>query len=187
MFRDLANKAKLAAQTAQTLATAATTPTQRTKEGGGSEGGGGQSTATPSSGIKGASREELLDLLRRSRSQNKQIQAKYVSLSKREKHFEHQCGIFADFIKGVVGVSVDADELVELETLKHHWAQSKKKGDGEEDLLGINDLSEHNTASEATQKLQEELQSEKNERGRLLKKLREVVEKYKQLLESHRN
>ena len=35
MFRDLANKAKLAAQTAQTLATAATTPTQRTKEGGG--------------------------------------------------------------------------------------------------------------------------------------------------------
>jgi len=185
MFRDLANKAKLAAQTAQTLATAATaatTPTQRTKEGGGvSDEGGGQSTATPSSGIKGASREELLDLLRRSRSQNKQVQAKYISLSKKEKHFEHQCGIFADFIKGIVGVSVVADELIDLETLKHHWAHSNKNGDGEEDLLGINALSGHNSTSGATQKLQEELQSEKTERGKLLKKLREVVEKYKQL------
>ena len=89
MFKDLATRAKLAASAAQTFAAnatneiqAATTPT---RDDGKKQSNGVGTPGKPSSGIKTASREELMNLLRRSRAQNKQVKAKYVELSKKQK------------------------------------------------------------------------------------------------------
>ena len=64
-------------------------------------------TSTPSSGIKNASREDLIDLLRRTRAQNKQIKQKYIELSKKEKYFERRSESLTTFLTDTVGIKIE--------------------------------------------------------------------------------
>ena len=95
MFRDLVKKAS-------NMTAAAMENLQTPEKDGGNDGGGKRNkdnpTSTPNSGIKNASREDLIDLLRRTRAQNKQIKHKYIELSKKEKYFERRSESLTTFL-----------------------------------------------------------------------------------------
>eukprot|EP00945_MAST-04E_sp_MAST-4E-sp1_P003749 g3749.t1 len=191
MFKDLATRAKLAASAAQTFAAnatneiqAATTPT---RDDGKKQSNGVGTPGKPSSGIKTASREELMNLLRRSRAQNKQVKAKYVELSKKQKHFEAQTVTLQRFLNNSVGITLGesiTEQLIDGDLLRKQWETRKGSQPPkvqEEDLLGLTALGDGGKDKQVVAKLQNDLAREKGERTKVLSKLREVVDKYKQL------
>ena len=107
-------------------------------------------TSTPGSSIKNASREELIDLLRRTRAQNKQVKQKYIELSKKEKYYEKRSENLTNFLINTVGIQLDNDDqkttVIKVEDLNNQWvAISKTKkpagegtsGEIHEDLIQL--------------------------------------------------
>ena len=200
MFRDLVKKAS-------NMTAAAMENLQTPEKDGGTDGGKagnkGNPTSTPSSGIKNASREDLIDLLRRTRAQNKQIKQKYIELSKKEKYFERRSESLTTFLTDTVGIKIEEDDgkttIVEIEKLKSQWVSLSQKSVVTEEIVERWDYTKIlfswlpvssdaqiekdnvQTLNSTINKLKKNLQSNMEEKDKLLKKLKEVVGKYKQL------
>ena len=201
MFRDLVKKAS-------NMTAAAMENLQTPEKDGGTDGGKagnkGNPTSTPSSGIKNASREDLIDLLRRTRAQNKQIKQKYIELSKKEKYFERRSESLTTFLTDTVGIKIEEDDgkntIVEIEKLKSQWVllshksavteENSGKVGIHEDLIQLElpvssdaqiEKDNAKTLNSTINELNKKLQSSVEEKDKLLKKLKEVVSKNKQL------
>ena len=133
MFRDLVKKAS-------NMTAAAMENLQTPEKDGGTDGGKagnkGNPTSTPSSGIKNASREDLIDLLRRTRAQNKQIKQKYIELSKKEKYFERRSESLTTFLTDTVGIKIEEDDILVFPSKSLHGTQPNKLNSGRISISG---------------------------------------------------